>query len=114
MWNFPDWLTAQAQFVGMIVTTVLWYAPVAAWLMLASVFVKRGPLLIAVMPWVILTVSERLVLGTAHVWRFIAWRLTPSPSALERLATPDLWIGLAVAAGILYLVIRLRRYRDDT
>jgi ABC-2 type transport system permease protein len=114
MWNFPDWLTAQAQFAGLIVATLLWYAPVAAWLMLASVFVKRGPLLIAVMPWVILTVSERLVLGTAHVWRFIAWRLTPSPSALERLATPDLWIGLAVAAGILYLVIRLRRYRDDT
>lgn len=114
MWNVPDWLLAQAQFAGMIVVTLLWYAPVAAWLMLASVFVKRGPMLIAVMPWVFLTISERLVLGTTNVWHFIAWRLTPAPDPLERLASPGLWIGLAAAAGMLYLVIRLRRYRDDT
>ena len=27
---------------------------------------------------------------------------------------PGLWIGVAVGAGMLYTVIRLRRYRDDT
>jgi hypothetical protein len=27
---------------------------------------------------------------------------------------PALWLGLAAAAGMLYIVIRLRRYRDDT
>jgi ABC-2 type transport system permease protein len=114
MWNLPDWLLAQAQLAGFTVLTLLWYAPVAAWLMLASVFVKRGPMLIAVMPWVFLTISERLVLGTTNVWHFIAWRLTPIQDPLERLASPGLWIGLAAAAGLLYLVIRLRRYRDDT
>ena len=40
--------------------------------------------------------------------------MTPSQAPLERLASPGLWIGLAVAAGMLYMVIRLRRYRDDT
>jgi hypothetical protein len=27
---------------------------------------------------------------------------------------PDLWLGLVAAAGLLYWVVRLRRYRDDT
>jgi ABC-2 type transport system permease protein len=114
MWNFPDWIAAQAQFAGFILVSLLWYAPVAAWLMLASVFVKRSPMLIAAMPWVVLTISERIVLGSSEVWRFMAGRLTPTTAPLERLASPGLWLGLAAAAGMLYLVIRLRRYRDDT
>jgi ABC-2 type transport system permease protein len=114
MWQFSDWLAAQAQFAGFVVVALLWYAPIAAWFMLASVFAGRAPLMFAVLPWVILTISERLVLGTSVVWHFVAERLTPSQAPLERLATPGLWIGLAVTAGMLYMVIRLRRYRDDT
>ena len=87
---------------------------VAAWLMLSSVATTRAPLMFAILPWVILTISERLVLGTSVVWHFMAGRLTPSQAPLERLASPGLWIGLAVTAGMLYMVIRLRRYRDDT
>lgn len=113
-WTLADWLAAQAQFAGFIVVALLWYAPVAAWLMLASVFVRRGPMLFATMPWVVLMVSERIVLGTTNVWHFVAWRLTPTAAPLERLSSPGLWIGLAAAVGMLYLVIRLRRYRDDT
>lgn len=113
-WTFTNWLGAQAQFAGVIVVSLLWYAPVAAWFMLASVATTRAPLMLAVLPWVILTVCERLVLGSALVWRLMAERLTPSMEPLERLASPGLWIGLAVAAGMLYMVIRLRRYRDDT
>jgi ABC-2 type transport system permease protein len=30
LWNFPDWITVQAQFAGFIVLALLWYAPVAA------------------------------------------------------------------------------------
>ncbi|HMA11058.1 MAG TPA: hypothetical protein VKO83_04165 [Steroidobacteraceae bacterium] len=114
MWTFPGWLAAQAQFAGFIMVTLLWYAPVAAWFMLASVATTRAPMMFAALPWVILTISERIVLGSGHVARFVAWRLTPSQAPLERLASPGLWIGLAAAAGMLYMVIRLRRYRDDT
>ncbi len=114
MWRFGDWLAAQAQFAGIIAVTLLWYAPIAAWFMLASVFAGRAPLMFAVLPWVILTISERLVLGTTVVWHFVGERLMPGQAPLERLASPGLWIGLAVAAGMLYMVIRLRRYRDDT
>jgi len=113
-WTLSTWISAQAQFAGIILVTLLWYAPVAAWCMLASVFARRAPLMFAVLPWAILTISERLVLGTANVWHFVGWRLSSTQAPLERLASPGLWIGLAVAAGMLYVVIRLRRYRDDT
>lgn len=113
-WTFAEWITAQAQFAGFVVLALLWYAPVAAWLMLASVATSRAPLMFAVLPWVILTISERLVMGSSHVARFLVYRLAPSRDLVERLASPDLWLGLAVAAGMLYIVVRLRRYRDDT
>lgn len=113
-WNLGDWLLAQAQFAGFFVTALLWYAPVAAWLMLSSVATTRAPLMFAVLPWVILSVAERIVMGSAHVWNFLANRMTPVQAPLDRLASPDLWLGLAAAAGMLYIVIRLRRYRDDT
>lgn len=113
-WTLAGWLGAQAQFAGIILVTLLWYAPVAAWFMLASVFARRAPLMFAVLPWAILAISERLVIGTTYLGRFIGWRLSPVPEPLEKLASPGLWIGLAAAAGMLYLVIRLRRYRDDT
>jgi ABC-2 type transport system permease protein len=113
-WTVSGWIGAQAQFAGIILVTLLWYAPVAAWFMLASVFARRAPLMFAVLPWAILTISERLVLGTSNVWRFVGWRLSSTQTPLERLTSPGLWIGLAVAAGMLYVVIRLRRYRDDT
>lgn len=114
MWTLSGWLAAQAQFAGYIVVSLLWYAPVAAWFMLASVATTRAPMMFATLPWVILSVSERIVLGSGNVGRFVAWRLAPSQATLERLASPGLWIGLAAAAGMLYMVIRLRRYRDDT
>jgi ABC-2 type transport system permease protein len=114
LWNFPDWITTQAQFAGFIIVTLLWYAPVAAWFMLASVYTSRAPMMFAALPWVILTISERIVLGSSHVAKFIGLRLTPGQAPLDRLTSPGMWIGLAVAAGMLYMVIRLRRYRDDT
>lgn len=113
-WHFTDWIRAQAMIAGIAVVALLWFAPVAAWLMLASVISRRAPLMIATMPWVILTASERIMLGTTEVWKFLGRRLMPSLSPLERLADPAMWIGLAAAAGMLYMVIRLRRYRDDT
>lgn len=113
-WTFVDWLAAQAQFAGFILLALLWYAPVAAWFMLASVYSARAPMMFAALPWLILSISERIVLGSSHVAKFIGWRLTPGQAPMDRLASPGLWIGLAVAAGMLYMVIRLRRYRDDT
>ena len=72
----------------------------------------------AVLPLVVLTICEKLVLehraGRGSSLRLAPWSTTLATRWM-RLACPgSLWIGLAAAAGMLYMVIRLRRYRDDT
>ena len=57
------------------VTAILWYAPVIAYLMLASAWAPRGPFLWAVLPPVGILLLERVVLYTQHVGDFIAGRL---------------------------------------
>jgi len=109
-----DWIRAQGSFLGMLVASLLWYAPMGAWYMLASVVARRAPILWASMPLVALGVIESIFFRTNHFWMFIGKRFQPQDDFLQAIARPDLWLGLVAAAGILYMVIRLRRYRDDT
>jgi len=113
-WSFAEWLGAEGLVLGCLVATMLWYAPLFAWFMLCSVVSSRSPYLMASLPIVVLGIGEGLLLHSGHVWRFVFNRMMPIRDVGEGLQRPDLWIGLAVAAGMLYIVIRLRRYRDDT
>lgn len=113
-WNTVDWLRAEGRVLGCMLVTTLWYAPLCAWYMLASVISSRSPYFMAGLPILVLGILEGFVFHTGHVWRFVLWRATPIFQPLEGLQRPSLWIGLAVTAGMLYIVIRLRRYRDDT
>jgi ABC-2 type transport system permease protein len=109
-----DWFDAQIKLLGMVTASQLWYAPLAAWFMLASVASRRAPSLMAILPPVALGVAESMLFRTGYIWHFLGNRLRPQPDLWHALALPDLWVGLVVAAGMLYMVIRLRRYRDDT
>jgi ABC-2 type transport system permease protein len=113
-WGFTGWLRSEGQLLGAVVVTMLWYAPLAAWNMLASVLARRSPIVLASLPVVVTAVCENIIFNTPHVWKQVAYRLMPVTDPLAGLQRPGLWIGLAVAAGMLYIVIRLRRYRDDT
>jgi ABC-2 type transport system permease protein len=113
-WNTGEWLSAEAGMLGALVATQLWYAPVGAWSMLASVMSRRSPALIAILPIVVVTICETLLFRTRHVLAFVGRRLMPVSDLFEALQRPSMWIGLAVTAGMLYIIIRLRRYRDDT
>jgi hypothetical protein len=55
-----------------------------------------------------------MLFRSSYVWQFLGYRLRPQPDLMRALAEPNLWLGLVATAGMLYLVIRLRRYRDDT
>ncbi len=126
-------ITALPQLLGTLVFSMLWYAPLAAYLMLASVLAKRTPLMYAALPPVILAIAEKLTLDTGYVNHFVQERVFPWSSRMDSIVSgdprgwrtldghwwqlyqdPALWLGLAAAAGMLYIVIRLRRYRDDT
>jgi len=113
-WNTADWLRAEGRVLACMLVTTLWYAPLCAWYMLASVISSRSPYFMAGLPILVLGILESFVFHTGNVWRFVVWHMTPVFHPWEGLQRPSLWIGLAVTAGMLYIVIRLRRYRDDT
>jgi ABC-2 type transport system permease protein len=144
-WDTTAWLHAKGIELYALVVMVLWYAPYAAFVLLASAWAKRSVYAWAIIPPVLLAVVERTVLGTQYVWGLVsrslgelfrlAFRVTAEierpvgappppvggrdggryggywagvdPSAL--LSSPQLWIGLALAALMVWAAIALRR-----
>ena len=126
------------------VTAILWYAPVIAYLMLASAWAPKGPFLWAVLPPVAILLLERVVLYSQYVSDFIAGRLfglykllgrredggvsdVAGASEVTKLSnidmvgslkefysSPDLWLGVVAAGLLLAAAMWVRRYRDET
>ncbi len=149
-WNALVWLRAQMFLLYGLVSLLLWYAPYAAYLMLASAWAKRSPYAWAFVPPVLLAIFEYMLFGTNYLGRIVesgfyqlvrlAFSLNlqlafsfgdmgasapvsrapggavqqPGPGPTGLLESPQLWLGLAAAALMLVLAIRLRRYRDDS
>jgi ABC-2 type transport system permease protein len=77
----PIW--ANSQLFQMTVAVIyaqiaaaLWYAPVAAWLLLVSAWAKRVTILWAVFTPVAIVVFERVAIGTRYVQDMISYRLS--------------------------------------
>lgn len=106
----------------------LWALPVFAWFMLASVLAKRTPLLLAIIPVALAGLIERLFNESHYLFDFIGNRLSmgsgsvrysrdtfehfDASTSLEILSTamePSFWLGLAIAAGLLYGTVLLRK-----
>ncbi len=123
---FQDWLVL---LYGLVVLA-LWHAPIYGWLLLVSGWARRATFLWAVLPVIVIQIFEKITFGTAHFGAFIGHRLfgfaphafsfsghNPSIESLGQLTpgrylfTPDLWLGLLVAAAFLFAAVRLRRYR---
>src|SRR5207249_9351485 len=114
-----------------LVALALWHAPIYGWLLLVSSWARRATFLWAVLPLLAITIFETITFNTTHFIRMLGHRLTgfaaeafdfqgqrnPDIHSLAQLTpgrylnTPDLWIGLAVAAGFIFAAVRLRRYR---
>ena len=137
------WFVLQLTILQNLLIAALWYAPIAAWLLLASAWAKRGPFLWAVVPPVLLMLFENLAFDTYHVGVFIGYRFSgffdamvpgivvdadsdepaavlqavrdayENLSAASLLATPDLYLGVVAAVALLWLTTRLRRWRDE-
>ena len=111
----------------------LWNAPVWGWLFLISGWARRVTFLWAVGPPLALAVFERLAFHTDYVGALLHDRLSGGLTHLfvtklnarghmsldaDHLdlagffATPGLWIGLVVAAGLFAAVVWQRRYRS--
>jgi ABC-2 type transport system permease protein len=119
-WHGGTWLTVQAAMLGKMAVAALWYLPVAGWLLLASVLAKRAPFLWATLPFLVLSLAERIALGSNVVGAMVAQRLfgfreeVSLMSEFPLLASPALWIGVAVGAALVYAAIRVRQRSDDS
>ena len=119
-WHGEDWLVLQATLLGKLAVAALWYLPVAGWLLLVSVLAKRAPFLWATLPFLVLSLAERIALGTNVMGALVAQRLfgfreeVALMSEFPLLASPDLWIGVAIGAALVYAAIRVRQRSDDS
>jgi ABC-2 type transport system permease protein len=80
LWNGDVWWQVQILWLYAIVTTAVWFLPVAGWLMLVSAYAKRAVMLWAVLPPLLLYILERVFFGTHNVGRIIIRRLTALPA----------------------------------
>jgi ABC-2 type transport system permease protein len=129
------WLQVQAAFLVLVPAVVVWYLPIAGYLMLVSVWSRRNAFLWAVLPWVALQLIEAIITHTHHVADFLGRRFAgmfmvmdfprgdlqadqPLASFLAHVSRvfihPETWLGVLAAAAFLVAVIRIRRYRDDS
>ncbi len=107
----------------------LWYAPFYGWLLLASAWARRAPLLWAFLPPLAIGVFEKIAFRTSHFAAMLGHRFGRGPEGtdfakasmsmdplmhltpLHFLISPGLWIGLAITAAFLAAAVQLRRYR---
>jgi ABC-2 type transport system permease protein len=119
-WHGGTWLTVQAALLGKMAIAALWYLPVAGWLLLVSVLAKRAPFLWATLPFLVISLAERITLGSNEVGALVAQRLFGFREEVSLigefplLASPGLWIGVAVGAALVYAAIRVRQRSDDS
>jgi ABC-2 type transport system permease protein len=106
----------------------LWPAPVYFWLLLVSGWARRATFLWAALPIVAIGGLEKLAFNTTHFAAMVGNRFIGNAAHIASttpdvfpsnpmthitpdtfLATPGLWIGLAIAAIFLAAAVRLRR-----
>jgi ABC-2 type transport system permease protein len=119
-----------------LIALSLWHAPIYGWLLLVSGWVRRATFLWAVLPFIALSMLERIVFNTSHVpalikhrvFGFAAEAFAFDPLAHQQnkvaieslvqltpgryLSSAGLWVGLMFAAAFVAAAVRLRRYRD--
>lgn len=78
LWDGRMWWQAQVLLLIGVVASMLWYAPLAAYLLVVSAWARRSVTLWAVLPPLVLVIVERIALQTGHAWEFFADRLSPA------------------------------------
>jgi ABC-2 type transport system permease protein len=132
LWRNVKFIELSLSLTYGIVAIVLWQAPIYAWLLLISGWVRHGAILWAVLPLLVLGAIEKMAFNTNHILLMMGFRMTgwyhralffpPKGSGIvlspfqhltpiRFLTTPGLWLGLIFAAACLAAAVRLRRDR---
>jgi ABC-2 type transport system permease protein len=139
VWDGLAWLEIQLAFLVSLIAVVLWYAPLAAALLLVSAWVRRNPFVWSTAVPLLAALFERIAFGTHYLWHFIVYRcngifmmlgyreaqaisgrqhhehlpLIGAPDFGTVFSSLDLWLGVIAAVVLLYAAVRVRRYRDE-
>lgn len=111
----------------MMTLHVLWYAPIFAWLLLASAWARRAAFLWAGLPILAIAVLERVVLDSSRFLNVLQSRLVGGLQSFPASSDPmshvspglylrssELWIGLAIAIIFLAMAAHVRRRNGPT
>jgi ABC-2 type transport system permease protein len=74
LWDTAGWLRAQGFMLYGLVVVVLWYAPYAAYLMLASAWARRAVYAWAIVPPILIAMLERMLFGTSYFGAIVSRR----------------------------------------
>jgi ABC-2 type transport system permease protein len=136
LWHLPTLLNTWFTWALVVVQYVLWALPVYAWFLLVSATAPRAPFLFAFMIPAAIAMFEGLMSKSSHFAEAFFGRLVGGPMIeslqalsldFDKLQTPtqffavaqgalfkgfmqpSLWIGIAIAAALLYGAIEVRR-----
>jgi ABC-2 type transport system permease protein len=130
-WANFNLLQQSVIFLYSVVVIALWHAPIYGWALLISGIARRATFLWAVMPFIAISIFEKITFNTDYFFSMLKHRLlgagdtafdfqmhhTIAIDSLSQLtparflATPGLWVGLLFAAAFVMAAVRLRRYR---
>jgi ABC-2 type transport system permease protein len=136
-WDGPTWISLQASYLLTITMAILWYLPLIAYLLVVSVWARRNAFLWAVLPPVALLTIENMILGSNRFGDFLGHRfigvfelieskigsvhgsgMVSVRDVLEAVSgvftSHETWLGVLVAAAMIFGAIRIRRFRDDS
>jgi ABC-2 type transport system permease protein len=134
-WNPAVWIQVQAGFLALVPAVVVWYLPLAGYLLLVSVWARKNAFLWAVLPPAAVLLVEAMILQSHNFADFLGRRfagafmimdlpnddgqamppLTVLVSHIARVFMhAETWLGVLVAIGFIVAAIRIRRYRDDS
>jgi ABC-2 type transport system permease protein len=141
-WSTVEWLRTEVVLLLEVVLGVLWYAPLAAALLLFSAWIPRNPILWATLLPIVAPILEWFAFGTHYIRSFLHYRafgiwekLASGPDMFDKsnfhhlppvgavlntfdirgaFTDVDLWLGVVAALALAYAAARVRRYHDES
>jgi ABC-2 type transport system permease protein len=135
-WSAEMWLKVQVVMLGFVPMVVLWYLPLAGYLLVISVWARKNAFLWAVLPWVAILLIEGMITRTTVFARFLGSRFGGFADVMNLkdshdfeadnliggaymyigrvFAHPEIWVGAVAGLALIYVAVRIRRYRDDS
>ncbi len=133
-WHLPTIFTMWFDWLLLLIEYVLMALPIYAWFLFASAWSSSKPILLGIVGPMAAGLLEFILLHTHYIGDQFGWRLGYNLSdqlkslsissysglssklfsdalgkILEGYLRPDLWIGVVVAAGLIYATIEVRR-----